>query len=161
LFLRTIYDKFKLENIGIKNAILALQFSKEAGMNIKAWLKYLVYILVLSGTILVEWYVIIPFLNEGYYRQNVATYFYLAPVVIKIGIGIILGLDHFFNERKKEGVWKINLPKMILFGLPSLYFSFSAFVTGKLLIVSATNMALFQLILGFTIITSFYKQKTE
>lgn len=129
-------------------------------MKSKEWLKYLVYILILFGLIFVNWFVINPILEEGYYRQSIAPYYYLIPAVINIGIGFILGLDHFLYERKRVGVWKINLPKIIFMGIPSLYFSFSAFITGKLLIgVSTTYMALFQLILGFTIITVFYKQR--
>lgn len=130
-------------------------------MKAKEWLKYLVYILVLFWLIFLEWSVIIPFLEEGYYRQNVASYIYLIPTVINIGIGFILGLEHLLIERKKTGVWKINLPKIILIGIPSLYLSFSAFITGKLLIGGGTTfMVLFQLILGFTIITAFCKQRT-
>ncbi len=131
-------------------------------MKSKECLKYLVYILILFGFIFVEWFAINPILEEGYYRQNIAPYYYLIPAVINIGIGFILGLDHFFNERKRTGAWKINLPKIIFMGIPSLYLSFSAFITGKLLIGSSTTyMALFQLILGFAIITGFYKQRAE
>lgn len=95
-------------------------------MKSKAWLKYSAYILIIFGLIFLECYVN-PASEEGYYRQNVAPYYYLIPVVINIGIGFLLGLDHFFNERKKSGSWKINLPKIILMGIPSLYFAFPVF----------------------------------
>ncbi|NLB78708.1 MAG: hypothetical protein GX796_07655 [Clostridiaceae bacterium] len=131
-------------------------------MKLKEWLKYLAYIIVVLGLVFVEWFVINPILEEGYYRQNVAPYFYLIPAVINVGIGFVLGLDYFYNERKRSGVWKINLPKMVLIGLPSLCISSSAFITNKLLIGSGTPViALFQLILGLTIITGFYKQRVE
>jgi hypothetical protein len=88
-------------------------------------------------------------------------------------IGLFLGLEHFINEIRKEGNWKVNLPKLILVGLPSLYFSLThifmysgiklqenvigAQIFYLLRYFSADYVILFQLISGYIITTSVYK----
>jgi hypothetical protein len=109
------------------------------------------------------------------YSIRLSINFYLISIkmLINIGIGIMLGLEHLIKEIRKDGTWKINLPKIVLVGLPSLYFSFSYFLVysnnlqfkqniityplTKLMIYGTGFVSLFQLILGYVVITSFYK----
>jgi hypothetical protein len=89
------------------------------------------------------------------------------------GIGLILGLNHFTVEMKKKGVWKADWPKLIMLGVPSLFYAFSfaisvyggpvfgpiPYILAKPLIIDNHRgiICLFSLILGHTIITGFYK----
>lgn len=88
------------------------------------------------------------------------------------GIGVILGFNHFAVERKKSGIWKVDWPKLIMLGAPSLFYSFSfaigaygGQVLGRIMYVLMRPLlddfwsiiCLFSLIFGHTIITAFYK----
>ena len=91
-------------------------------------------------------------------------------------LGLLLGLEKFWLERRKEGKWKVNLPKVLFLGIPSLYFSISIFITLcpidfirqilsypiSVLLKSDMNFEkAFQVVLGFTISTSFVKEKSD
>lgn len=96
-------------------------------------------------------------------------------LIINFCFGAILGLEHIVREVKKEGVWKLNIPKAIFIGLPSLYFSLTLFIyysngppfpfslrSLEILATSKSNFtSLFQILLGYTVITSFYKNNEE
>jgi uncharacterized membrane protein len=90
------------------------------------------------------------------------------------GIGVLLGLEHFIREKKKDGKWSLNRPKLVLIGIPSLYFSASillfynsilsnTFLTYPIGVLLNNNgshfLTVFNVIFGYTIITSFYKKK--
>ncbi|SRR6056297_621737 len=93
------------------------------------------------------------------------------------GIGVILGFNHFTSERKKTGIWKVDWPKLIMLGVPSLFYS-SLYVIGayanpffgRILFVPVKPLlmndlwiivCLFSLILGHTITTGFYKYDAD
>ena len=141
-------------------------------MKIKFWSRYLVYIILLFVMIYLREY--IGSRCRAYAAREFSNNFYLITinVLITVGIGLLLGIEHLNDEIKKDGTWKINLPKIILVGFPSLYFSFSyvllycnnpflqniiAYPSLKLLVYGAGYLPLFQLILGYVFITSFYK----
>lgn len=146
-------------------------------MKKKDWIKYLIYILLIFGLLYLDSYV----LRQGtiYQKENYDVGFtYLAiSMIIKIGIGLILGLEYIINERKKEGFWKINVPKIILMVVPALYFSISyfamyQFIENPIYEILTYPMFIFvqndssfifvsQLILGYLFITSFYKQSSK
>ena len=108
---------------------------------------------------------------------NVNPYFQnIIMLIFYGGIGLILGLEHLIQEIKKQGKWVINIPKLVLMGIPSLYFSLSILIyyinsqfvrdilsypIGILLNNSPNFISVFQLILGYSIITSFYKENEE
>lgn len=93
--------------------------------------------------------------------------------IIFILLGTLLGLEKLLLEMRTEGKWRINLPKVILLGIPSLYFSFGivvmyycpiAFIQQTLgypiqfFLQSEFNfLSIFQIILGYIIVTSFIK----
>ncbi|GAA0182129.1 hypothetical protein SH2C18_45620 [Clostridium sediminicola] len=141
-------------------------------MNIKSWLKYLIYIVIIFVMIYIRNYVI--GLYTAYFQREFRINLSLLTIsmLITIGIGLLLGIEYFISEIKKEGLWKLNFPKIILLGVPSLYFSITQFavycknqfwqnIIGfpwlKLQINSSSYVTLFQLIFGYVIITSFYK----
>lgn len=138
-------------------------------MNKKSWLKFFIYILLVL--------IILKLGNSIYKAIGVdgpdPFAYNILCIIIYGSIGVILGFECFLRELKKDGKWKVNIPKLILLGLPSLYFSMSTFIylNGVLHtvmpflsspIVEAARgkmdvISIFQLILGYTIITGFYK----
>ena len=145
-------------------------------MKQKQWLKYLFYMAIILVTVSLRVY--ITKLAKGFYNETFQMNFYLLIIIVLINmtLGLLLGLEHLLKEIKAEGTWKINLPKLILLGLPSLYCSianFSIYSPSKflfyffakplwnLLSYDVNILSLFQLIFGYIIVTSFYKDIKE
>ena len=141
-------------------------------MKVKDWLKYLIYIALLLLIIAAKGYV--GNLFTLYFKQEYKpNYCYLVIIVlINICIGVALGLEHLVREMRKEGIWKINLPKLIVVGMPALYISLAGIWIYSgiqflqkiilypllfLLKYGSGPISLFQLIFGYVVITSFYK----
>jgi hypothetical protein len=135
------------------------------------WLSYFRYMLVIlcyfvfSNKILIFWD-----------KQRQMTYnpfpSMLCSMIIFVVLGLLLGLETFLLETKKEGTWRVNLPKLILLGVPTLYFSLGIFIMYiplsfiqqplsyplQFFLGDSTNfLSIFQVILGYIIITSFTK----
>ena len=139
----------------------------------ESWLKYLIYAVLIAAMVMLNVYI-----EEKFQRGRMSDGRYpIACMVISIVTGLLLGGEYLFSEMKKEGKWKINLPKIILTGLPALYFSFSGFALDnplwsnmiKYLIYYANDIGgivsywtgyvrIFQVILGYVVITSLYKR---
>lgn len=139
----------------------------------KTWLKYLIYTSIIIAVVFVGQNVFeqirmnaIKTFNFYPYLQNVVS------VIVYGSVGFILGFDSLMCEIKKEGKWKVNLPKMVFMGIPALYFSFSIFIyysnirlisevlvyPARILVESNPNLfSVFQLMLGYSIATIFYK----
>lgn len=146
-------------------------------MKIKSWLKYLIYIILIFFLIVLREYVEKLF-SASYYRYEDPAIFCYGVISLLLGIciGVFLGLEHLFKEIGKEGMWKINLPKLILVGLPSLYFSLAniwmlsgsqimqeviAYPLLYLFRYGSGYVSLFQMILGYVVITSFFKYREK
>lgn len=145
-------------------------------MKNRPWLKYLLYLLSILALIYLDAYVI---RQQAIYQSetfNIGIPYHITSMFIKIAIGSILGLEYITNEKKKEGKWKINLPKMVLMVIPCLYFSltlFYYFIPNEFLInllmkpafiISQGQFAstsTFQILLGYFFITSFHKRAVE
>lgn len=145
-------------------------------MKNKSWIKYLIYVLLIFGFICLDAYVE---KQQAIYQKetfNISVAYSVIAMIIKIGIGLILGLEHIINEMRKEGTWKVDLPKIILLVIPILYFSISFpfiylydnficnVLTYPMFIFTQSHSGfiyIFQLILGYFIITSFYKQSKD
>ncbi len=140
-------------------------------MRKKLWLKYFIYIFVLSGLIFLKEYVIskLNFKFSASWGADVSYNLLITlPLIFNLFIGVSLGIEHFIIEFKKSGSWKINLPKFFIVGIPSLFFSFThhytsinnLFAQTKLLKYTSlgTNFVpIFQIVLGYVLITCFYK----
>lgn len=146
-------------------------------MKKKDWVKYLAYILLIFGLLYLDSYIL---RQRAVYQKetfDVGLTYIVMSMIIKIGVGAVLGLEYIVNEIKKAGSWKINLPKMILMVIPSLYFSMSFFamyqfvenpiykkLTYPMFIFFENNSSFIivsHLMLGYLSITSFYKQSKE
>lgn len=145
-------------------------------MKKKSYLKYFFIITLIIFVVFLGDYVFDDIRQEALRTFHFYRYQYILEIGFYVMIGLLLGVEHLMQEFKKVGVWKINLIKLVLLGLPSLYFAlgfFLYFEIGRylpnilihpigLLINNSTNyLQVFQLILGHTIITSFYKKSDE
>lgn len=93
-------------------------------MKINTWLKNFIYLLLImtlswsGGTILSNYYAKV----QSTYTSNILLIM-LVNLVFFGGIGVVLGLDNFILQFKMKGQWRVNLPKLIVIGLPSLILS--------------------------------------
>jgi hypothetical protein len=89
----------------------------------------------------------------------------LISSIFYIPVGIILGLFHLFEQQKQEGKWKINIIKILIFGIPSLYFMYYDFIyifffpNVNPFLFGKINAFIPSVIFGYFITTSFYKVK--
>lgn len=135
------------------------------------WLKYFLYAVVLICYIALSDKIIVS-LNNQYYHLTISPFLLLlVKTIIFIITGLLLGLERLVLEIRKEGKWRVNLPKVIFLGLPSLYFSIGTFIYYYFPIVFVQEtlgypiryfldgnlLIVFQIILGYTICTSFIK----
>lgn len=108
------------------------------------------------------------------YKEKQMTY-QIMPLIlwsmfIFILLGLLLGLEKLILESKKEGRWKINLPKLMFLGIPSLYFSLGILIYYSPSISQVLSypiqfflqnnidfLSIFQVILGYVISSSFIK----
>jgi len=146
-------------------------------MKMKICLKYLVYIMLISFMVFGGRYVLVLYQNnmQNFAWGSLSVYiFNILMLVIFGAIGAALGFENLLIEAKKEGTWKINFYKIVILGVPSLYFSLTYciyycnidFIRNILsypaayLFAKNTNIfiGMFQVILGYSIITSFYKR---
>ncbi|MDP4550130.1 hypothetical protein Q9251_04450 [Alkalihalobacillus macyae] len=54
-------------------------------------------------------------------------------VLSYLPIGLYLGLPILIQQYKKPGKWRVNLQKLTIIGLPSLYLAFSWFIPTSML----------------------------
>ncbi len=102
--------------------------------------------------------------NNSRYSSNVI---FVVQFFIFCFLGIVFGFEKFISEIKKEGRWHINLPRLLIIGIPSLSIGIYVILYNTFLFIPPflnlvfVNFILFinlmQMILGYTIITSFYK----
>ena len=94
----------------------------------------------------------------------------LIPLIITtISIGLFLGLRHYLQERQKTGRWYINYFQLFVLGIPTLYISFIELILridvpnlynlslSITRVLDNTSFALFQVLYGYLLITSFSK----
>lgn len=138
----------------------------------KSWLKYLVYAVLLVAVLYLRNYVGVKLQGKNHNEFKFDVVLMAIEVLINIGVGAVLGGEHLINEIRKTGKWNINLPKIIILGLPTLYISLAYLgywisnpilnhlISNRLLyliMISQGSLLLFQVILGYVVITSFYK----
>lgn len=142
-------------------------------MKIKSCLKYFIYIILVFILVVLKEQADKLFL-ESYYRYESPPIFYYAVIglVLGVSIGLFLGIEHFIRELGIEGTWIINFPKLIISGLPLFYLSLSnillfsgiqfirefiAYPLQYLYRYGTGIVTIMQIILGYVVITSFYK----
>jgi hypothetical protein len=145
----------------------------EVTMKIKSWLRYLIYMCLILVMVFWGQYVFGVYKQSVQESYNFRPYYYnILMIIFYGGIGLVLGLEHLIFEIKKEGSWAINFAKIVLMGIPSLYFSLAMFIyynnipilsfpIGAIIEDGTAFVNAFQVILGYAIITSFYKNRKE
>ena len=135
------------------------------------WLSYFLYAVIFFAYIFFS-NKMFNVLNEQ--RSNTFEFFpgLIWSTLIFVILGVLLGAEKFILERRKEGHWEVNLPKVIFLGFPLLYFSFGFFlnylpvpfvyqyVTYSLRFFVEGNSSfwsIFQMLFGYVVVTSFYK----
>jgi|GEM_PF-2669054 len=105
-------------------------------------------------------------------RLYTITPFYLVQLGLFIFVGMILGFcDSFIYEMKKSGIWAIDVRKISILGIPigvvacSHLIYFSIHIPGiihnifaNVVNVESGQVVAAQIILGYVLITSFYKK---
>lgn len=144
-------------------------------MKNKLWLKYLIYIILIIALAYLDEYVVRQSSIYSSQEYQINAFLVILPIFIKIGMGLLLGFDCFITQFKKEGSWKVNIHKIILMVIPSLYLGLATFIYyGNIPVISLpleivfknSNLymnftSVFQLIFGYLIITSFYKLENK
>lgn len=139
------------------------------------WVGRLVYTVILIGYIIGSNEVL-----STVYKRAQATFkplpFIAWSIVIFIVFGLLLGIDYLFEEIKKEGAWKINICKLLFIGLPCIYYALSLFTMWfnieclqflvihsviENLVNSLLANTVIEILLGYTLITSFYKVSAD
>jgi len=146
-------------------------------MKARSWLKYFVYVLLIIGVVWLKGFLDTT-VQTDYNATNKMNYWlYYGAILSPILIGLIIGLDAFLNEKAKEGKWKLNLPKLILVTIPSLYASmlyfivliqnetvYNIFVTPLIKFFGNNGGAFivfFQITLGYSLITMLNKNSVN
>jgi nitrogen fixation/metabolism regulation signal transduction histidine kinase len=139
------------------------------------WLSYFVYAVALICFIMLSDKILVYVTKQSERTFNTLPSVLWSSVIFVI-LGLLLGLEKFLLERRKQGTWKVNLPKVLFLGIPSLYFSIGIFISYcpidfirkilayqiSFLLKSDMNfIKAFQVVLGFTISTSFVKEKSD
>jgi hypothetical protein len=95
----------------------------------------------------------------------------ISSQLIFMGLGILLGLEQLIKAMKQTGRWSINKEKIIILGIPSVYFTFYylihffvKFIAIKgslvLFLMEKPFLQVAAVIFGYVITTSFYKEDT-
>jgi hypothetical protein len=95
-------------------------------------------------------------------------YFYLSLQFVNFcAAGMVFGMENLLRERKAEGRWKVNLGRLFILGVPSFLLGAYFILWSMSLLPLPANLtfldlALFvkltQMLFGYTVVTSFYKQ---
>ena len=136
------------------------------------WVHYFLYGLFLLAYIIFcqMW---LEYLNVQGKKTFVILPFEIWSTIIYSVGGVLLGLEKFISEVKKKGSWKVNWPKVIFLGIPSIYLALGIFIgylpysirgilwhPFSLLYFSEIDLIpIFQLAFGYILITSFNKVK--
>ena len=142
-------------------------------MKMRAFFKYLFYILIIFGLIQLNGFISNEFQIDwkADFKPNISYLFII--LMINLVIGVVLGFGHFLRQMRNDGRWKLNLLKLLLVGLPSLFFSLNTILIVlqvKYIGMTCFNIMtyvfhntsdyvfIFQIVFGYILITSFYRK---
>lgn len=131
-------------------------------MKINNCLKYFIYLLLivalswLGTTILSNYYAEV----QRSYKTDILLIMFVNLIFFG-GIGVVLGLDNFILQLKIKGQWRVNLPKLMILGLPSLILSIP--YLWFILSPSATQFMdticlISNIVFGYTLVSSIEKE---
>lgn len=88
---------------------------------------------------------------------------FFAKYITTIFLGVLIGIEFLVSQINKSGQWRINLAKLTFLGIPSILFTFFNVQIANLnpglnfLSTNQTFLIFWQIVLGYTLVTSFYK----
>jgi hypothetical protein len=141
-------------------------------MKAQSWLKYFLYLLLIVLVVWVNGAATIAFQNDYGTTNKINYLLYSIVIMLPVLVGAVIGTEAFVNEMTRAGKWKLNLAKLILITIPSLYISTFYFIamipnetSYKILIApvykffgnTTTFVVIFQIVLGYSLITLFNK----
>ena len=144
-------------------------------MKATAWLKYFVYLLIIIGVMWLQGFASTKFQTSLSATYKVDYVLFSVMILLPILIGVVIGMDTFLSERAKVGRWKLNLPKLVFFIIPSLIVvSFYYFMVSSEKIYNSVIfpiikffgnadlfMVLFTVIFGYALMTIVYKSEDK
>lgn len=110
--------------------------------------------------------------TKAMFMQNFNNKYFIIQFFAYSGLGVIIGLIDYSNvESKKPGKWKVNIEKIIFFGIPTsflacanlFYYQVIPFshilneISWRTIYLSAF-IPVIQFIFGYILVTSFYKE---
>jgi hypothetical protein len=93
-------------------------------MKYKKALGYLLYAVLLFGYLFMAFYLALALARYNSAHFNITWLIVLAVPVSYIIFGCLLGLDYLIGQTQRNGTWSVKTVRLILLGLPALYFSF-------------------------------------
>lgn len=146
-------------------------------MKVKACFMYFMQFILIVCLFTAEVYIMqhLNQIQQRTFRINPVSF--LIPLLINSLIGIIMGFGTFMRDMKRNGRIRINLSKIVFLALPSAYLSFTllAIYSGSRIMIetvyylayklfvnnSGYSMTIFQILLGYSLITSFYREERQ
>jgi hypothetical protein len=134
----------------------------------RRFVRYLLYLVIIVITITLYSEIYMRFLlgeDTAYYIPNFSIKFFVA-LVVDILLGMLFGVEHFIRNKKISGKWQFQFDKLIIIGIPLLILSISYFNfffmnnvlhINAMMLLAPSRETFFRFLLGYTIITSFYK----
>lgn len=90
-------------------------------------------------------------------------------------VGSIVGLLSIMEERNKEGSWRLNAGKLLIFVIPAFFFAYYPYLVyfsgplefleipipylNRVLVNIQISDFVFQFVMGYFLVTSFYKEE--
>ena len=136
------------------------------------WLKYLILILLIIGSLIVDKYFYYKVISNPF----ITPFCFIAlptATLLNIAIGVLIGFEYIRSEAKKDGHWRFNWLRALILLVPTLYLiiGFTGIIYGriifkpimylyklKLLSSGMDVLSIMRLLFGYWFITSFYKK---
>lgn len=96
--------------------------------------------------------------------------YYIYHIFFNSLFGGLMGITYILNQRKKSGKWEINKTKMVVFVIPLLILSFGEFIyyyNSNIFLIRTIieyfniSLTLIQILCGYVIIKTFYKNSEK
>lgn len=140
-------------------------------MRKKSWLKTFIYAIVLIGYMLISNKFLVGLEHEAQRTFNILPYTLWSKAVF-IVLGFLVGINYLYREFNKSGLWKVRVSKLIILGVPLMIYALAPLISffnfqpilslfGNSIIYLQAQFShmdkAIEVLLGYTIITSFYK----
>jgi hypothetical protein len=148
--------EFFCMNMPLFGYLISSNFSKKTEINmvtLKNWLRYVIYGLVIFiclvglSILMSRMYTFVNNIIDRYIPTEILVYFIF---------GVLLGIEHLINEKKKGCKWHFNISRFIIIGIPSivvgLYLYGDLYVSGRLVNSTIVN---YNYIIPQTMISAF------